>query len=123
LTILEAGCGLGPPREEGAFGRPADRGGEVPPEVLGKKRHNGSDHANRLDEGVPECPERRLVEGVEALAGATDIPVGEIVGEPFPGARDVGGPEALERVGRLLDELLRTREQPAVERAELLQLW
>ena len=33
--------------------------------------------------------------------------------------RDVGRPEALVRVGRLDDEVLRPREQPAVERPQL----
>src|SRR4029079_2464349 len=95
---------------------------EIPPHVLGEEGHYRRDHAHRLDERVPERPERRLVEGVEALARAADGPGGEIVREAFPCIRDIRRPEALVGVGRLLHELLRPREKPAVERTELLEV-
>ena len=48
---------------------------------VGEERHHRRDHAQRLDERVPERPERGLVAVPEAAARAADVPVGEIVDE------------------------------------------
>ena len=65
----------------------AGAGDQVPPELVGEERHHRRDHAQPLDERVPERPERGLVERVEAPPRAADVPVREVVDELLEGAR------------------------------------
>ena len=67
-------------------------------------------------QSVAERRRRRLV---EAAARAADVPVREIVEERLERARSRDGQLRLERVGRVGDEPLRARDQPAVERLQL----
>ena len=92
---------------------------EVPPEVLGEERHHRRDDAQRLHERVPERPERRLVERVEAAARAADVPVRDVVDERLERADHVDGQRRLVRGRRLGDELLRALDEPAVERPQI----
>ena len=92
---------------------------ERPPEMLGEERHHGRDHADSLHEPEPERAERGLVALPEASARAADVPVREIVDVRVEGARDVDREPALVAALRLLDELGRPLDEPAVERLQV----
>ncbi len=111
---------LGPAGEEDR-GRSVlgDVGDERLPEVLGEERHHRRDHAEPLDEPEPERAQCRLVAVPEAAPGAADVPVREIVDVRVEGARDVDREPALVAALRLLDELGRPLDEPAVERLQV----
>ena len=87
--------------------------------MIREERHQRRDHAEPLDERVPERAERDLVAVPEATARAPDVPVREIVDERLVRADDVDGQPALVRRGRVRDERVRPLDEPAVERLEL----
>ena len=91
---------------------------ETLPEMLGEERHHGRDHAQRLDERVPEDAERVLVLLPEPAARAADVPVREVVDIAVEGADHVDGEPPFVSGGRVPHELPGAGDEPAVERAE-----
>ena len=87
--------------------------------MVAEKRCHRRDHAQRLDEGIPERPERSLVEGVEAAAGTADGPVGDVVDEGLERPDHVAGQRRLVAGGRVGDKPLRALDKPTVERRQL----
>ena len=92
---------------------------ERPPEVVGDEREDRREHAQRLDERVPERPQRSLVVVPEAAARAADVPVREIVEVRLELAHHVDGrdPALVAGVG-VGDERVRPLDEPAVERLD-----
>ena len=89
---------------------------EVPPEVLREERHDRREHAQRLDERVPERLQRSRVALPEPRARAADVPVREIVEVLLEVADHVDGQPRLVAGGRVGDERVRPLDEPAVER-------
>ncbi len=112
-----APAGLGPAGQEhrvrDVLGGARD---EVLPEVLGEEREHRGDHAQRLHERVPERLERRAVAAPEPAAGAADVPVREVVDERLVGSEDRDRQRRVVARRRLLDEVRRAGDEPAVER-------
>ena len=101
----------------GAF---AGVGDEVLPEVLREERHHRADPAKALDERVPEHPEGRLVAVPEAPARTTDVPVGHVVHERIEALDKPMRQLLFEGLGGLDDVLLRSGDEPTVERPRTL---
>ena len=107
----------GQPREVHRLG---PVGHEVAPEVVGDERHQRRDHAQRLDERVPERLERLLLAVPEAPPRAADVPVREVV-ERTPRRRGSRSSVtyASYAASASLDERVRALDEPAVERAQV----
>ena len=107
---------LGPACEEHRRGTMRN---EVPPQMLGEEGHHRRDHANALDEGVPQGAQSDLVAVPEATARAADVPVREVVDEVVEGTDHIDSAEVLVGRGRVCNELRRPGHHPVVERLQL----
>ena len=93
--------------------------GQHPPQMVGEERHERRDHAEALDERVPERAQGHCVAVPEPAPRAADVPVRDVVDERLVRTNDVEREPALVPGGRLAHQCVRPLDEPAVERLEL----
>ena len=87
--------------------------------MVGEERHERRDHAEPLDERVPERAQGHCVAVPEAAPRAADVPVRDVVDERLVRANDLEREPALVPGGRLAHQCVGPLDEPAVEWLEL----